>query len=241
MVIATVRQPWKVNMPNLHPSPELAYVCGVILGDGYLGERHYKGNRSNYLIVLRANDADFVASFNDALSKVIGKQGGYTIDHNSKCGFRVRGQSLILYSFLKGLRSEFFKPVAEAFPSDFIRGLADSEGWVINSGRARRVEIALSTEGVVTYLQDLLDRCFGIVTGIHSRQASKTPHIKNDGSSIYSKKTMYCLSIYGKVNLEKFAKNIGFAIERKQGKLFEAIRGMGKARTPKRATAYRLN
>jgi hypothetical protein len=228
----------QLNKPNLEPSPELAYICGVILGDGYLSERHYKGHRSNYLIALNAIDKDFVSTFNHALCKVIGLPNPYAMDRKKDGSYRVRGQSLILHQYLQGLRQQFFKPVAEVFPAHFIKGLADSEGWVINYERTRTIGIALTSKSLLQYVQDLLEQHWQILSTIRCRQPNREPAVKNDKSLIYSKKALYTLSIEDKISLQRFAENIGFSIQRKQETLHQAILSMSESRSRRRNLKY---
>lgn len=228
----------QLNKPNLEPSPELAYICGVILGDGYLSERHYKGHRSNYLIALNAIDKDFVLTFNHVLCKVIGRPTLYAMDRRKDGAYRVRGQSLILHHFLSELRPSFFKPIAEVFPADFIRGLTDSEGWVVNFKRNRAVGMAVVSEKLMRYTQDLLECHWQILSTIRCRQPNRKPSVKKDGSLIYSKKALYTLLIQDKVSLERFAENIGFSIQRKMETLRQAILSMSEARSHRRNLKY---
>jgi intein-encoded DNA endonuclease-like protein len=221
----------QLNKPKLEPSPELAYICGVILGDGYLSERHYKGHRSNYLIALSAIDKDFVLTFNRALCKVIGRPTPYAMDKNKDGRYRVRGQSFILYRFLRNLRPDFFKPIAESFPADFIKGIADSEGWVINLKRTRGIGIALTSEDLLHYVQDLLEQHWQILSTIRCRQPDREPATKKDKSLIYSKKVLYTLSIEDKISLDRFTDNIGFSIQRKQEALHQAVLSMSEPRS----------
>jgi len=66
----------KTKRVNLSPSPELAYIIGVYLGDASINNRNYQ-----YRIRLKVVDRDFAESFGRAL-KSIGANPRRGFEHN---------------------------------------------------------------------------------------------------------------------------------------------------------------
>jgi intein-encoded DNA endonuclease-like protein len=112
--------------PNLSPSPTLAYILGVLEGDGYIQDK-----RSIELIV---TSEQFAHSFFNSLKeiglhphirkleKVKGKLG-------KKLPWEVRAYSRVFVKWYEKTRKKITKcKVVKAFPLDFIRGFYESEG-----------------------------------------------------------------------------------------------------------------
>ena len=144
----------KTKRVNLSPSPELAYIIGVYLGDASVSSRNYQ-----YRIRLKSVDKDFAESFERAL-KSIGANPRTGFEHNEDRTDRwwVEVTSKELFMFLKSPEDGLFE-VGRAYPRKFLRGFFDSEGTVIFSMKSKMLYVSASnydTE-VLRLCQDLLD------------------------------------------------------------------------------------
>lgn len=166
----------------------LAYIYGVLIGDGYIEE-----SERTFRIGLNVTDKDFAENFLEKLAEWSGmktslKEREVKHDHKTKYGCRikctshyteVRLASKVLVEFLKQ-KSQFktntWKVPEEIIDADketkssFIRGIFDSEGFSIHSGSARRIELEMKgREGLKTVQRLLKD----LKISSHIDQASK--------------------------------------------------------------------
>lgn len=112
--------------PNLSPSATLAYILGVMVGDGNISE-----SRGHHHIILRvrAKDLEFVKSFQDGLKQIgiYSKLSRCKMGKN-KLGWRIRGHSKVFCGWYKSLTFEQVAGLAQQYPQDFMRGFYESEG-----------------------------------------------------------------------------------------------------------------
>lgn len=189
------------NIPSLKPSPELSYVLGVVFGDGSV----FKSGR-NYSIALSAVDYSFVREFNICICQVLNKKRLYSIRKNpkpkpSRMQHKFEARSKILFQFLKGKHIRDFTDIIEAYPSDFVRGFADSEGCVTSHSHHRswlepHVGMANMDRELLKFIRELLKE-FRIKAHVHQRS----------------------LDITNKEGVLKFYECVGFANEEKKNKL----------------------
>jgi len=211
-----LREPWNKgkkglrgtirNFPDLSPSHELAYIIGVMLGDGHL---HYNG--SNYEVELGAKDRCFVEEFSRCLTKIMKRDKPYPLwKWKHQEAFTTRATSKFLFHFLKDYRG--IKSVIDVFPADFIRGFADSEGHVAHKTRTL-VSVGMSNTELwyLSFIQMLLKSRFNIHSNL---QLS----CRREG-----RKTCYSLMIHRKHDVELFTQRIGFTIPRKQDRLTDFL------------------
>lgn len=184
--------------PDLNPSPELAYVLGVLLSDGFL----YYASRK-YSIILRAKDKDFVAEFRRCLLKV---------SKRKVCFFRCKDglwhascACKKLYMFLDN-KLKHFETINDNLDC-FIRGFADGDGCAYISNRKYgyvTVQLDNTNLSLLRFIQKLLKDSFEI----HSRIYVTTGSEK-------TKKTPWRLRIDRQASVVAFARYIGFATRRK--------------------------
>lgn len=214
---------WRTNKPLLVPSPSLSYLIGVVFGDGSVNMMRRKTGRTNYNIDLDVKDRDFIDTFNDALHDILGKY--YSVNQYDG-RYQVRGQSKVLYFLLKDRDIDSLRKFIEPFPADFIKGFADSEGWITiynnNGYKGVSLGLANTNQGIIAFIEMLLQK-FGVRTHFYERPIGKTS-IKHDGSIITPRKPIFNLVIHDKTSIRLFAEAIGFSIERKQKRLMEAIK-----------------
>jgi intein-encoded DNA endonuclease-like protein len=202
----------------LEPSEELAYLIGAKLGDGYTtkGRRTIK-SYNRVIIGLKVKDREFAEEFGRSLAKVLGRQPIRPRYNKSSERYVVEAKSQTLYELLKKPvdldRLKKYIEHRERCMAAFLRGFADSEGYVDKRGY---IIISNTDYDLLTYVKDLLKRLGIESTGpwperrqgktfYDSRTMKRYKHNK-DGYYIYIKT---CSSI-------NFYKNIGFTIRRKQ-------------------------
>lgn len=214
------------RMANLNPSPELSYIIGVYLGDANITSTlrpllRCKRNRpKRHIIQLEAKDRDFVQRFARCLCKVLDRKKELPIWHLKKGTYGTHIGSWHLHDFLSQ-NLDTLKPFIEAFPADFIRGLADSEGSVsliknrkYPNSKWGVVRIRNTNLTLLQYVQELLKRLFNINSKIY---------ISAKKGSAKNKKDVWELVIQKREDLLAFSEFINFNLERKKKKLNQTV------------------
>jgi len=209
------------------PSPELSYVIGVFLGDGYL---KIEPKNYRYVIRLKVKDKEFAEEFSRTLAKILHKDKPYLIwkENDYTRGNRSRYTALagskLLFNFLsKPLDGLLF--YVKPFYAEFLRGLFDSDGFTaISATKNFNVKLGLVNTDLrlLKYVKKILEYKFNIHSSIIStKQKGKIKIIWN--KSYIAKKEVYCLTIHKFSDVIKFIGKIKFSIKRKQEKMLDAI------------------
>ena len=213
------------------PTKELAYVLGVMFGDGSI---FYDKKKQGYIVGLSAIDRDFVEHFSRCISKVLNKEKRYSVvkfrqKAMDSCMYSARARSKELYYFIKELKEDFekVKPFAEAYPKEFIQGLADSEGCprVAANGVFQVGVCVASSMGVslLAFVSFLLKMKFGIKSRVyHSKNKGATDSCIN-GRLITRQNDLFVLNISNFNSTKLFSTKINFNIGRKKDKLNYAV------------------
>jgi intein-encoded DNA endonuclease-like protein len=151
------------SLELLKPSVELAYVIGVVLGDGYIKKKSRVREGYNHVIIrLEAKDKEFVEEFGRCLSVVLGRGPIKPYRLSSRIYDVVEVESKTLYEFLRKPvdldRLKKYIEHCDRCTAAFLRGFADSEGSVYKKGQ---IFITNTDLRLLTYVQELLKR-FGI-------------------------------------------------------------------------------
>src|SRR5437660_4372599 len=190
-------------------SPELAYVIGVIAGDGNLSIHGY-----NYEMLVSVTDRDFAEEFSRCLAKILGKPNLYKVrwSENRK-RWIVQGSSIFLHRFLRGGWQRLKRYVEHCYRcrASFLRALFDGEGTI----NRNRISIYNTDLRLLLYIRQLLSK-FGIEMRnpyVHSLAGSI---LKDPRTGIFyeRRRDCYTLGIRTADGLQ-FARHIGFAIQRK--------------------------
>jgi len=216
------------NSFNNEPSKELAYVIGVMFGDGCAtcDKKNY-----DYSLKLGTIDKEFGEKFCKCISQILNHKEIYPL-HKCKSIYMTNIRSKELYTFIKAIKMDFekAKPIIEEFPTEFIQGLADSEGGpLINATKKFTISIGIANStnlNLLNYCKELLWQMFQIETKIY-----KTKKIGMKDSIINERiltrtKNLYLLETTRFNSTLNYYKNIGFSINRKQEKLKNAIKIM---------------
>jgi intein-encoded DNA endonuclease-like protein len=211
-----------VNKFDEKPSPELAYVIGVILSDGY---KYF--DSKGYLLRLAVNDKEYAEEFGRCLAKVVGKKKPYKPfwDENRK-QWTVAECSILLFKFLEKPfeKLKFYIEYSEETVASFLRAMFDGEGCIyVKFRRERKLLLHNTNKELLSYIQYLLKKYFDIdTTGLHlARKSGKNFNFPN---GVYkTTKNYYYLYICTK-SLLNFHEHISFTIKRKQQRLIKAIK-----------------
>lgn len=118
--VALKLTPWSQKDVNLQQPPGLAYILGVLKGDGSVW---YNPANQGYIIRLKTSSYFFAYSFASAL-----KQVGLNLSFRFKKYWHVDARSKTFYKWFKKLSLEELKSYTINFKSDFIRGFYESGG-----------------------------------------------------------------------------------------------------------------
>jgi DNA endonuclease related to intein-encoded endonucleases len=173
--------------PKLDPSPELSYVLGVLLGDGFVSRRKSNHGGFGYSIGLHTTNLEFAQCFSNALSS-LGLNpkiyfDGYTSSGNPR--YYVVAFSKKFYDWYRSLKpTDILKLLTNTkCKLEFIRGFYESEGcyW-----RKKMLFFANTNLQVIELVQRLLSE-FNFKTKVYVKMP-KNP----------SQKPCYRLEICGK-------------------------------------------
>jgi len=200
------------NRFSAEPTPELAYVIGVNLGDGSFNR---KG--CNRRIRLQSVDLDFALEFDRCLSKVLGNGRHKPWFDTKRREIHIEASSVLLHCFLDQ-PWERLKPWichCKACTSKFLRGFFDSECCVSKIGS---ITCFNADFGLLDYVRHLLLSSFKIEsTGPRVKTQAGTT-ISNRGRSYVRRQS--CHYIYIRTHsLGAFYRNIGLTIYRKRIRL----------------------
>lgn len=219
----------KINLPKYHQinknakilTGNLAYIVGVIAGDGYCRKRKTP-ERTSGEIILKVKNLDFAREFEKKLKRWSRIQ--------PKCWKKNENFYVALYSIdavdiIQGIKLKELIISNKKAKTNFLRGLYDSEGGVlgVNLGKrryaSRWIHFSNSNKEMILIVSKLL-KDFKINHKIRTRIHS----------GFGSKKKQYEILIFSLENFKKFYKNIGFSIKYKKDKLLEVINSYEKSR-----------
>jgi intein-encoded DNA endonuclease-like protein len=208
------------SLEMLEPSEDLAYVIGVLCGDGSVWEkgRIHKGYR-RVVIYLEAKDREFVEEFAIRIGRVLNRPPP-RVRVKSTGNYYVEVESRTLYELMRRPidieKIRRFVEHCERCIAMFLRGFFDSEGCVSEDGQ---ITVANSNYKLLLYVQELLRR-FGIeTTGPRLMTKQGKPFYNPLRGKVYvHKRDVYVLYVRGRSNYE-FYRYIGFTIRRKQERL----------------------
>lgn len=203
----------KYPLKSIELTPRLAYISGVLLGDGYICYNDKKPLA--YYIGLETADKDFALKFkkeleiwsegkasfrirNKRFNKILGKE-----PKSVKEQYIVTLNSKPISKFLKDLSKTILDDIEnkdENIKIGFIKGLYDSEGYV------QKYKIGFSNTDL-----KLVNKLIRILKSLGFKKLNAPYKVPSD---IY--KDCYNFVMGHKDNLKLFNKKIGFTIGRKQ-------------------------
>jgi len=202
--------PWLARWAP-EPSKELAYVLGVLYGDGYTAREY-----NSYYMELLVKDYEFAEAFSRNIAKVLNKRYKKPTWSRSNT-WRVYYSSKAFYTWFKRQSLETLKKYIE-YNKDivkyFLQGLYDSEG---SNYRCRGVFLCNSDLDLLRYIQYLLKKYFDIrATGPYLHKRAGSIYITRNGRKFKANHNIYILAISRKRDIHMFLSHIGFSIKEKQ-------------------------
>ncbi len=138
------------------PTPELAYVIGVLMGDGHLHLR----KKNHYSIELEVKDLAFACEFSRTLAKVLNKPFRKPYWRKDRHRWTVYYYSKAFYIWFKEQTLKTLKKYIEHDKETvgaFLRGIYDSEG---SNWRCKRISVYNTSLMLLRYIQYLLNKVF---------------------------------------------------------------------------------
>jgi len=205
---------YEEKMPPLarwypEPSKELAYIIGVLYGDGYIVKEH----NYNYNIELKVKDYEFAEVFSRNMAKLLNKRYVKSRWHKSLNRWIVVYSSKAFYHWFREQTLETLKQYIEYSDetvASFLRGLYDSEG---TNYRCKRIWLYNNDKDLLHYVQHLLKKYFNIVAR-GPYLVMRAGSINNSG--IKTNYDIYYIAISREDSIWIFLSKIGFSITEKQ-------------------------
>jgi len=189
----------RLNIVNLEHSDTLAYILGILDGDGSV---YFNEQKFTYKVILGVKDEDFAVSFATALNE-IGLRSSQCID--SKGTFYVQAYSKMLCTYY--LQREWEKWIP-TYPIGYVRGFYESEGCCAWRSRHHKqwgyfFQMACADKKRISLCQDCLKR-LRIKSIFNSHQDSRP-----------NRKLIHILTIGRRDEIVKFANLIQPCIKNK--------------------------
>jgi len=133
------RTDWATIHPNLEPSRALAYILGVLKGDGCVSK--FRGGRTfQYQVILQVKSKPFTFAFKTALRKIglhpkLDQVKQRHPQYKGRRMYRVIGRSIIFYNWYYSLSLEDIENMllTKTFVKSFIKGFYESEGYSLKA------------------------------------------------------------------------------------------------------------
>ncbi|MEM0482131.1 MAG: LAGLIDADG family homing endonuclease [Nitrososphaerota archaeon] len=229
------------SIESLKPCRGLAYVIGVVAGDGFV--RRSQRPRKSYHdvhVVLRVKDREFAEEFSRCIATVLKRDPPKPRWEGRRFVVKVRCKAL--YQLLrKPLDIERLKPFVENDTeciAAFLRGFFDSEGSVAENGV---VTVCNTDLRLLGYVKQLLSSLGIKTTGPHLKSESGTAfRDPRTGKTYKKKKDLYGLYVTAGSRL-MFYRLIGFTIERKRQRVENYLTRTGRLKPPADHPSYPPN
>ena len=203
------------------PSNELAYVIGVLHGDGSLYIDKMK-HGYQYKIQLGVEDYEFAETFSKNMARLLNRKVVKPKWYKSDNRWATVYTSKAFYTWYKQQNLESLKPYIEYSKetvANSLCGLYDSDGghYVYKKGRNSEISLYNNDKDLLRYVQHLLEKYFNIIaTGPHLHaKAGKESKMKN-GKIAKTNHDNYRINIKRKQHVQRFLSMIGFSITEKQ-------------------------
>lgn len=139
-----------------HPGPTLAYVLGVLLGDGSVHKNRTSRGSYSYRVSLYVKSKVFAEEFARALPK-IGLNPTYFYALKNEY-YRVEAVNGGFYEWYKSLALEQIRSMILGFEDEFIRGFYESEGSIGNDpSGSLRIQITNKRGELLFMIQNILN------------------------------------------------------------------------------------
>lgn len=200
--------------PNLTSTPSLAYILGVLYGDGSVTRYPLQNGGFAYTFRLKVTDKEFIDSFKSSLGRIGLHSSRVYIERRDPKKwsdmYYVKAYSKPFYRWFKGLSwDQLYKFLQTTeMKREFIRGFYESEGHVSRSHPKRkndkcwRVGITNTNFELITLIQRILND-LGFFFFAHK------------GKMRLPRRQKYELRLYKREDVKRFLTEIGSCIPRK--------------------------
>lgn len=207
------------------PSKELAYLIGILNGDGSLNIKKGK----NYCYKLSVKDKDFAINFKNTIKKwcsleccfykrkdTYHKQGFYyEVMLNSKKVIPILSKFYISKNKKRALKEiKYFINLKKEYKIEFLKGFFDSEGSIYKN---KRILFFNKNKNLLNFCSELLEE-LKIKTKIYLRKV-KERKIRN--KTILIPTEIFVLNIQSKKDIIKFCQIFNSSIKRKQDRILK--------------------
>ncbi|MEM1944320.1 MAG: LAGLIDADG family homing endonuclease [Nitrososphaerota archaeon] len=222
-----------LSIESLRPSRELAYIIGVVAGDGYVWWRQRPRESYHEVTVgLTVKGKEFAEEFSRCLATVL-KRGPIKLSWSKRQFVVVRVTCKALYELVGRLfnieKVKRFVEHCSRCKSAFLKGFLDSEGCV---SKKSEVIIYNTNLGLLEYVKQLLESLGIGTTGPHlNNKHGMTLRNPKNGKIYTKKRDVYSVYIPAEYRL-RFYQRIGFTIERKQRRLEDYLIRTGRLKPP---------
>ena len=221
------------------PSWDLSFAAGAFLGDGgFVEDSDY-----HHHVKLAVRDYDFAKAFNDSVAIILGRRPNVILvtSNNGKTYYESKYSCRPLGLFL-GRPLKQLLPDVSNYPAGFLRGLFSADGsagvWVWNNRLVTRATLGNSDLELLTAVRSILRTPFQINSNIYLARR-KGASWKNGHRTVILRKDAYQLRIQRLQDVRRFAKVVGFQIQRKQDRLERALRLVDRLGGVKAASRWR--
>jgi len=202
---------WKAG-----PCTELGYVIGAIHGDGCVSKSK---SWYQYEIILDTIDKEFIITFSRAMARLLNRKYIEPWWDEKERAWRVEYKSKAFYEWYKKIEKQGLQGFKEYIEYSketvryYLRGLFDSEG---NNNGNKQIRLTNTNKELLEYVQYLLGKYFDIVaTGPYLVEKAGSIMMIN-GRRVTTKHDCYEISTNRKENIQRFLREIGFSVARKQ-------------------------
>jgi len=182
-------------------SRAIAYILGVLHGDGYINK---------YTMKLKVKDFDFAKTFAKEVLSWTGRLPSIRTDKNGL--YIVNLHSIEACSILSSMNSNFINCMGEEERCCFLRGIFDSEGSVAKMGQT-----------IYFYNSDYetIELVSALLTGmkIRNKIIARKNNIGVINGKSFTRRPSYVIAIRDYRSKNTFKNMVGFSIRRKQERL----------------------
>ncbi len=192
------------NRGRIRRIPELWYVVGAVLGDGYLFR-----SRAGYLVGLDVRSKEFSETFAKKESAVIGRPVKSYYYAGNKVWF-VRVKNFELFSLIKRIREEpsllmtcLQETQDDLNELEFLSGFFDAEGCIkeVKERTRRTAKVCIDITNTDKRLLDVVNTLIRRGIGCKGRYS-----IQEDSRRV--RKTTFHLRLYAKANVKAFLERV---------------------------------
>jgi len=192
--VSKTRRGVGIIKPLLHPSKDLAYILGVLKGDGWAG---YIRGRGTGLIELKNKEKAFALEFAEALKKIgLHPRIRFSKKLGSKGVWVVSANSRTFVDWYRALSLQDLEKIVQGYEGDFIRGFYESEGSMARPPHSPQIHIYNTDLELLDFVRNLLQKM-----GFKPKIA-----LARKGSD--RQKPCYQLYFCGRSGVERFLKEV---------------------------------